>query len=80
MRKFFLQAGGVDSRVLELYADIGHQHLVPAYAKHISGVGYSITIIIDVKLVHAIGRCGLLYCLSLQVLLPRAENTIRRTS
>ena len=36
MRKIFLQAGGVDraSDLMELYADVGYQHLVPAYAKY----------------------------------------------
>ena len=36
MREIFLQAGGVDraSDLMELYADVGYQHLVPAYAKY----------------------------------------------
>ena len=64
MRKIFLQAGGVDraSDLMELYADVGYQHLVPAYAKYKwSWVQYYN---VDVKLVLCMLLGGVVYCIA----------------
>ena len=62
IRKLFIEAGGVDkaSDLVELYADIGYQHLVPAYVKYKwSWVQYYN---VDVKLLLALLLAGVIYC------------------
>ena len=64
MRKIFIQAGGVDraSDLVELYADVGYQHLMPAYIKYKwSWVQYYN---VDVKLLLCVLTAGVLYCTS----------------
>ena len=64
MRKIFLHAGGVDkaSDLMELYADIGYQHLVPAYAKYKwSWIQYYN---VDVRLVLCLLLGGVVYCVT----------------
>ena len=61
MRKIMIQAGGVDraSELVEFYADVGYQHLVPAYVKYKwSWVQYYN---VDVKLVLCVLLAGLVY-------------------
>ena len=61
MRKIMIQAGGVDkaSELVEFYADVGYQHLVPAYVKYKwSWVQYYN---VDVKLVLCVVLAGLVY-------------------
>ena len=62
MRKIFDGAGGVNraSDLVELYADIGYQHLIPAYAKYKwSWVQYYNA---DVLAVLCLLLAGVLYC------------------
>ena len=61
MRKIMIQAGGVDraSELVEFYADVGYQHLVPAYVKYKwSWVQYYN---VDVKFVLCVVLAGLVY-------------------
>ena len=62
MRKLFIKAGGVDkaSDLVELYADIGYQHHVPAYVKYKwSWVQYYN---VDVKLLLCVLLACVIYC------------------
>ena len=62
LRKIFLQAGGVEraADLVELYADVGYQHLVPAYVKYKwSEVQYYN---VDVELVLCVLVADVIYC------------------
>ena len=66
MRTISLHAGGEDktSDLMELYADIGYQHLVPAYAKYKwSWIQYYMYNV-DVQLVLCLLLGGVVYCVT----------------